>query len=141
MTEPPLPPSVAPERTFDGVLGFELHEWDDEHAVGRFAVEDRVRQPFGIVHGGAYAGLAEWIVSVATHSAVADDGQVAMGQTNNTSFLRPVSAGTISAEARCRHRGRTSWVWDVDFTDDQGRLTAVTRVTMAVRPVPTSEAP
>jgi 1,4-dihydroxy-2-naphthoyl-CoA hydrolase len=140
MTEPPLP-RVAPERTLDGVLGFELLEWDDERASGRFSVEDRVRQLFGIVHGGAYAGLAELMASVATQSAVAGDGLVAMGQANSTSFLRPVSAGSITAEARRRHRGRTSWVWDVDFTDDQGRLTAIARVTMAVRPAPTSQAP
>ena len=133
MTETPLP-RVVPERTFDVVLGFELQEWDEERALGRFSVEDRVRQPFGLVHGGAYAGLAESLASIATYAAVADEGLIAVGQANHTSFLRPVSSGTITAEARRRHRGRTSWVWDVDFTDDQGRLCAVTRVTMAVRP-------
>ncbi|MFN2617358.1 MAG: PaaI family thioesterase [Thermoleophilaceae bacterium] len=140
MTEPPLPREV-PERTLDAALGFELLEWGDERARGRFPVEDRVRQAYGIVHGGAYAALAEWVVSVATAAAVHDDGMLAMGQGNQTSFLRPVSSGTITADARRRHRGRTSWVWDVDFTDDQGRLCAVTRVTMAVRPAPTSQAP
>ncbi len=62
------------------------------------------------------------------------DGDIAMGQSNFTSFMRPVSEGTVHAEARCRHRGRTTWVWEVDFTDDQGRRCASTRVTMAVRP-------
>jgi uncharacterized protein (TIGR00369 family) len=57
---------------------------------------------------------------------------------NQTSFLRPITAGTIHAEARCRHRGRTTWVWDVDFTDDEGRLCALSRVTIAVRPIPAS---
>ena len=140
MTEPPLP-REAPERTLDAVLGFELLEWGDERARGRFPVEDRVRQPYGIVHGGAYAALAEWIVSAATMAAVRDEGMVAMGQSNHTSFLRPVSSGEITGEAHRIHRGRTSWVWDVDFTDEQGRLCAVTRVTMAVRPAPTSQAP
>ena len=53
-----------------------------------------------------------------------EDGKIAMGQSNHTSFLRPVSAGSVHAEARPRHRGRTTWVWEVDFTDDEGRLCA-----------------
>jgi len=140
MTESPLP-DTASEQILDQVLGLELLEWDDERARGRFDVENRVRQPFGIVHGGAYAALAESLVSVATHTAVMSEGMLAMGQANSTSFLRPVSSGTITADARRRHRGRTTWVWDVDFRDDQDRLCAVTRVTMAVRPAPPTEAP
>ena len=57
-----------------------------------------------------------------------------MGQSNHTSFLRPVTEGTVHAEGTPIHRGRTTWVWDVDFTDDEGRLCAASRVTMAVRP-------
>ena len=95
-----------------------------------------MRQPFGIVHGGAYAALAESLASWCTYEAVRGDGNLAMGQSNFTSFMRPVSEGTVTAEAHCTHRGRTSWVWEVDFTDDQGRRCASTRVTMAVRPAP-----
>jgi 1,4-dihydroxy-2-naphthoyl-CoA hydrolase len=119
-------------------LGFELLEIEPQIARGRFPVEDRVRQPFGIVHGGAYAALAETLASAATYRAVMDDGLAAMGQSNYTSFLRPVSTGFVHAEARPRHRGRTSWVWEVEFSDDEGRLCALTRVTMAVRPAPGS---
>jgi 1,4-dihydroxy-2-naphthoyl-CoA hydrolase len=117
-------------------LGFELLETGDEVATGRFEVSDAVRQPYGIVHGGAYAAMAETVVSHATAIAVYSDGMIAMGQANATSFLRPVTEGWVHAEARRRHRGRTSWVWDVDFTDDEGRLCALSRVTMAVRPRP-----
>ena len=119
-------------------LGFEVTETQPGLARGRFPVEDRVRQPFGIVHGGAYAAMAETLASLGTYAVVHEDGMVAMGQSNYTSFLRPVSEGYVGAEARARHRGRTSWVWEVDFTDDEGRLCAVTRVTMAVRPGPGS---
>jgi uncharacterized protein (TIGR00369 family) len=66
------------------------------------------------------------------------DGYIAVGMSNQTSFLRPIRHGTIHAEARRRHRGRTTWVWEVDFTDDDGKLCALTRVTMAVRPIPAS---
>jgi 1,4-dihydroxy-2-naphthoyl-CoA hydrolase len=127
-------PTLTPELTLPGVLGFELLEIGPELATGRFPVEDRVRQPYGIVHGGAYAAMAETICSFATYSAVADDGMLAFGQSNDTSFLRPISEGTVHTEARRRHRGRTSWVWEVDFTDDEGRLCALSRVTLAVRP-------
>lgn len=122
--------------TLDEVLGFEVDHADADSARGRFEVTERVRQPFGIVHGGAYAAMAETLASVATYRQVEDEGKVAVGQSNHTSFLRPVSQGVVHAEARRRHRGRTSWVWEVDFTDDQGRLCALTRVTMAVRPQP-----
>jgi 1,4-dihydroxy-2-naphthoyl-CoA hydrolase len=117
-------------------LGFELLELKPDRARGRFPVEDRVRQPYGIVHGGAYAALAETICSAATHMAVAGDGRMAVGQSNHTSFLRPVSSGMVHAEAVPRHRGRTSWVWDVEFTDDEGRVCALTRMTLAVREAP-----
>ena len=56
-----------------------------------------------------------------------------MGLSNQTSFLRPVTEGSINAVARARHRGRTTWVWEVELTDDDGRLCALTRVTVAVR--------
>ena len=135
MTEPPPALPVLP-GTLDDVLGFTFEHADADTARGSFEVVDRVRQPFGIVHGGAYAAMAETLASLATYSQVKDEGQIAVGQSNQTSFLRPVSQGTIRAEARRRHRGRTSWVWEVDFTDDQGRLCALTRVTMAVRAQP-----
>ncbi len=104
--------------------------------MGRFAVTDSVRQPMGVVHGGAYAAMAETLASATTWMHVQGDGNIAVGQSNHTSFLRPVLSGTVHAAARRRHRGRTSWVWEIDFTDDEGRLCAMSRVTMAVRPAP-----
>ncbi|MBD0280945.1 MAG: PaaI family thioesterase [Thermoleophilaceae bacterium] len=120
--------------TLDDVLGFELLEASADGARARFQVRDRVCQPAGIVHGGAYAALAESMVSITTNALVAEDGQGALGQANNTSFLRPVNEGFVSAEAHPRHRGRATWVWDVEFVDDNGRLCAVSRVTLALRP-------
>jgi 1,4-dihydroxy-2-naphthoyl-CoA hydrolase len=133
--EPPVS-LLPPEKTLDGVLGIEVTDADPKVAHGRMPVSDANRQPYGIVHGGAYAALAETVVSLTTAMAVYNDGMIAVGQSNHTSFLRPISEGTVHAEARCRHRGRTSWVWEVDCTDDEGRLCAVVRVTMAVRPPP-----
>ncbi len=135
MTEPP-PALAVPPGTLDDVLGFTFEHAGADTARGSFEVVDRVRQPFGIVHGGVYAAMAEGLASIATYLQVKDEGEIAVGQSTHTSFLRPVSEGTVRAEARCRHRGRTSWVWEVDFTDDQGRLCALTRVTIAVRAQP-----
>jgi 1,4-dihydroxy-2-naphthoyl-CoA hydrolase len=120
--------------TLDDVLGFEMVEANGERCRGRFAAEPRVQQPMGLVHGGAYAALAETMVSWATMSAVGPSGNLALGQSNSTTFLRPVTSGHVNAEGTPRHRGRTTWVWDVDFTDDDGRLCAISRVTIAVRP-------
>ena len=122
--------------TLDDVLGFELIEATPERCRARFAVEQRVQQPMGLVHGGAYAALAESLVSVTTHVAVEGDGRFAVGMSNSTTFLRPITAGHVNAEGVPLHRGRTTWVWDVSFTDDDGRLCAISRMTMAVRSAP-----
>ena len=135
MPEPPVS-LLPPEKTMDAVLGIEILDATPEIAHAQLKVSDAVRQPYGIVHGGAYAAMAESLVSVTTALAVYNDGMIAVGQSNHTSFLRPVSEGFVHAEARRRHRGRTSWVWEVDCTDDEGRLCALVRVTMAVRPPP-----
>ena len=124
---------MAYERTLDGVLGFEFLETGEEEAHARFTVADHHRQPMGLVHGGAYAALAESLCSLSTLVAVSPD-QLAVGQSNLTTFMRPVTEGVVEATARRRHRGRTTWVWEVDFTDEQGRLCATTRVTTAIRP-------
>ena len=90
---------------------------------------DAVCQPMGIVHGGVYAAIAETLASMGT--AVGGARRTAalpLGMANNTSFLRPVTAGTIHATATAFHRGRTSWIWDVEMRDDDGRLCATSRV-------------
>ena len=120
------------EETLDGVLRFEVLEMDAEHASARFEVANRHRQPFGIVHGGVYAALAEGLASGATYMQVSREGKIAVGSSNFTSFLRPVTDGTVTASARVVHTGRTSWIWEVEFTNDEGRRCAVTRVTLAV---------
>ena len=130
------PPSLDPARTLDGTLGFEVTEAGPEAASGRFAATERTMQPYGLVHGGVFAAFAELLALVATARAVAGEGMIAVGLSNHTSFLRPVLGGNVRAAARRRHRGRTTWLWEVDFTDDEDRLCAVARVTIAVRPPP-----
>ncbi|MBK5118136.1 MAG: PaaI family thioesterase [Thermoleophilia bacterium] len=129
------PPQVPVEGTLGEVLGITGYERpSDDLARAEIPVLPRIMQPYGIVHGGAYAALAESVTSRATYEVVGPD-LGAFGQANDTSFLRPVSSGTVRAEARARHRGRTSWVWEVEMRDDGGRLCALSRVTIAVRPL------
>jgi uncharacterized protein (TIGR00369 family) len=87
----------------------------------------------GIVHGGVYAAIAETLASMGTADGVIELGRIPLGMSNNTSFLRPVSEGHVHARAEAFHRGRTSWVWDVEMRNDAGKLCATSRVTIAVR--------
>jgi len=121
---------------FDALYGLEVLEVTDELVRAQVAVRDELRQPFGLVHGGVLASIAETLASLGTAVVVVPEGNAAMGSSNATSFLRPIVEGTIHARALRRHRGRTTWVWDVEITDDAGRLCALTRMTIAVRPIP-----
>jgi 1,4-dihydroxy-2-naphthoyl-CoA hydrolase len=118
---------------FDAAVGYELLEVTDDLVRARAEVRDEIKQQAGLVHGGVYSSIAESIASIGTYVVVSREGRTAQGMSNQTSFLRPILEGHIHAEARARHKGRTTWVWEVDFTDDQGRLCALTRMTIAVR--------
>ena len=129
-------PNHSPPAGLVATVGIELDEPGEERATSRMPVTTTVLQPHDLVHGGALAALAETVASHATSEVVGKGDEIAVGQSNLTSFLRPVSGGTVSAEATRLHRGRTSWLWDVRMTDGDGRLCAVSRVTLAVRPRP-----
>lgn len=120
---------------FEGLIGLELLELGDERARARVVVRDELKQPAGLVHGGVYASIAESLASWATARGVAGQGKLAVGLSNHTSFLRPITTGTIEALALRRHRGRTTWVWEVEISDEQGRLCTLTRMTVAVRDI------
>lgn len=124
------------EVGFDGLYGLEVTEVSDELMRGRVAVRDELKQIAGLVHGGVYASIAESLASIGTGLAVMPEGKQAMGLSNQTSFLRPITGGTIHAQARRKHRGRSTWVWEVEISDDQGNLCVLTRMTVAVRDAP-----
>jgi 1,4-dihydroxy-2-naphthoyl-CoA hydrolase len=126
---------------FDGLYGLELLDLSDTEVHAQVTVREELKQGMGLVHGGVYAAMAEAMASVATVVAVHAQGEMAMGLSNNTSFLRPVTEGVVHAHATRVHRGRTTWVWDVRFSDDADRTCAVTRMTIAVRPLPAVKAP
>lgn len=128
-------PEVGPDGISEAI-GLVYDETGPERVRAHVDVTETVLQPYGIVHGAVHSVIAESICSAATAGAVWDDGMIAMGQSNFATFLRPISSGRIYALASRRHAGRTSWVWDVDLTDDEGRLCATVRMAIAVRPKP-----
>lgn len=134
-------PPFAGEQGFDGLYGLEVIDATDSQVRGRVIVRDELKQPGGLVHGGVYASIAESLASVATALVVMPEGKQAMGLSNQTSFLAPIAQGTIHAVANVKHRGRTTWVWEVEITDDAGRLCVLTRVTVAVRDAPAAPPP
>ena len=99
----------------------------EDEISARLPVDDSLKQPLGLVHGGVFATIAD---ALATH------GTPGTAISNQTSFLRPVTQGTIHARARRRHQCRTTAVWEVDIADDAGRLCALVRMTVAVRDAP-----
>jgi 1,4-dihydroxy-2-naphthoyl-CoA hydrolase len=130
---PEIPPQAFTQG-FAKLVGIEVTAVSEDEVRAQVAVRPELLQPAGLVDGGVYATIAEDVCSAATFMAVnSDRGAIAMGMSNQTSFMRPITEGTIHAIARPRHRGRTTWVWEVDFLDDADRLCALSRMTIAVR--------
>jgi uncharacterized protein (TIGR00369 family) len=128
---------VTPPFRFPGgldeLLGLMITEVADGLVRAEVPIRAELLQPQGLVHGGVYAAVAETVASTGTYLGVSDEQAMVMGLSNLTSFMRPMTEGTIHAAARARHRGRTTWLWEVDLLDDADRLCAASRVTIAVR--------
>jgi 1,4-dihydroxy-2-naphthoyl-CoA hydrolase len=105
------------------LLGIRIEEASADRVVLTCPVTPDLHQPFGLVHGGVYATLAETAASVAGASWFGDRGKV-VGVSNHTDFLRAVREGGLRAEATPLSRGRTTQLWQVEITDEAGRLTA-----------------
>jgi 1,4-dihydroxy-2-naphthoyl-CoA hydrolase len=128
-----IPPTPVPlGDSFDALYGLTVTELGPERVAGHVPVRDAIKQPAGIVHGGVFASVAETLASWGTAAGTFTEGKLAIGLSNQTSFLRPVSDGQIAAAGTRRHAGRSTWVWDVELSDASGRLCAVSRVTVAV---------
>jgi uncharacterized protein (TIGR00369 family) len=99
-------------------------------------MRDDLAQPLGLMHGGVMLTLIESVCSRATALAVMEHGMIAMGQSLTLNFLRPVTEGSVEVQARAKHRGRTTWVWEAEVRDSGRRLCAIAQSTIAVRPGP-----
>lgn len=131
-----LPAPLTPlERTFEGFLGLEWIELTPTSAQVSFQVRENLTQPLGLLHGGIFSAVAETVASIATVHEVWRDGYIGSGLSNTASFLRPVTAGTVTVTARLRYHDQWEWLWGHEFRDEQGRLCALVDVTIAVRPL------
>ncbi len=112
-------------------LGIEFIEIGEDFLKASMPVDERTRQPFGILHGGASVVLAETIGSCAACMVVDYPTELFVGQDINANHLRPVTSGRVTGTARPLHMGKSSQVWDIRIHDEQERLVCVSRLTMA----------
>lgn len=123
------------ERTLLESLGIRLTELGDDFLAGTMPVDDRTKQPFGILHGGASVALAETLGSVAASLVIDRDKFIAVGLDINANHLRPVVSGSVRGEARAVFLGKKTQVWEIKIVDEStGKLNCISRLTMAVLP-------
>ena len=127
MTTPAPPDDSELERGFIKLVGLRIEQASGDRVVLTCPVTPDLHQPFGLVHGGVYATLAETAASVGASLWFGDRGKV-VGVSNHTDFLRAVRRGELRAEATPLSRGRTTQLWQVEVADEQGRLIAHAKV-------------
>lgn len=112
-------------------LGIEFTEIGPDYLCARVPVDERTKQPYGLLHGGVSVVLAETLGSMAAVLAC-PPGHRAVGLDINANHLRAVTSGWVTGTARPVHIGRTTQVWQIDMCNDAGQSTCVSRITMAV---------
>jgi uncharacterized protein (TIGR00369 family) len=115
---------LADASAFVFTAGLVVDEVSATRVTGHIDLGAEHHTPWGIVHGGVYATAVESAASIGASAAVRDRGQVAVGLTNTTHFLRPLRDGNVQVEATALNQGRTQQLWRVDITDESGRLVA-----------------
>jgi len=113
-------------------LGIQITAIGDDWIAATMPVDARTRQPAGLLHGGASAALAETIGSIGAYLCIDRDRYELVGTEINASHLRAVPSGYVTGTARPLRIGRRQHVWQIDITDEQGRLNCVSRLTMAI---------
>lgn len=117
---------------FNTAMGLRFVKATPEETVAELEVDDRHRQPYGLVHGGVYAGMIETLCSTAAALTVFAEGKSTVGLENSTSFLRAVRAGRLRCTARPLVIGRRSHVWEAAVHDERERCVATGRVRLLV---------
>ncbi|WP_341236422.1 hotdog fold thioesterase [uncultured Limnobacter sp.] len=120
-------------------LGIEITEVGHDFIRGTMPADARTFQPFGLVHGGANVVLAETLGSIGANLLVDNSKFYCVGQEVNANHLRGVRSGKVTGTAKLWHAGKSSQVWNIELHDDSGKLSCISRLTMAVVPVPGSK--
>jgi 1,4-dihydroxy-2-naphthoyl-CoA hydrolase len=114
-------------------IGIRITEIGDDFLAGTMPVDQRTRQPYGILHGGASVALAETLGSTAA-MLCCEEGTAAVGLEINANHLRAVRDGTVTGIARPIHIGRSTHVWEIRIANEAGEPTCISRLTMAIVP-------
>lgn len=123
---------ALPSRGLADTLGIEVVELTADRVVATMPVDERTRQPFGILHGGASVALAETVVSLGAWRSIDDTRFAAVGLEINANHVRSKTDGIVRAVATPLHRGRTTQVWAAEISDEAGRLVCISRCTIAI---------
>ncbi len=113
---------------FDSVMGFHVVHASKDEIVLEYEIDDRHRQPYGIVHGGVHCAAVETACSMGAGFNAAERQQAVVGIENHTSFLHAVRSGRVRVTARPLTRGRRSHVWEATARDEDGRIVSTGRV-------------
>ncbi|MFP3516767.1 hotdog fold thioesterase [Pseudomonas sp. SIMBA_077] len=139
-TQPDLADLNAKRKnTICDLLDITFDAFDDQSITASMVVDHRTHQPFGLLHGGASVVLAETLGSMASYLCIDSQKFFCVGLEVNANHLRSVRSGRVTAIAKPVHIGRTTHVWDIRLSDDNGKLNCISRLTIAV--VPLGEAP
>lgn len=120
------------EGTMVSHCGIEITEINSDTLVGIMPVDNRNKQPFGILHGGANCVLAETLGSIAANLTCDPSLCHAVGLTISTNHIKAVRNGFIKGIARPNHIGKTTQVWEIRTYNDGNQLTSITSLTMAI---------
>ncbi len=121
------------QNTIANLIGIEYLEIGDDYITARMPVDGRTHQPFGILHGGASVVLAETIGSMASFMCLPDPmKQRSVGLDINANHIRAVKSGWVYGKATPIHIGRTTHVWEIKITTEDGKLVCISRLTMAI---------
>ncbi len=131
--------NVMCKNTACEALGIEITEVGPDYIRGTMPADTRTFQPFGLVHGGANVVLAETLGSIGANLLVDNSKFYCVGQEVNANHLRGVRSGKVTGTAKLWHAGKSSQVWNIELYDDSGKLSCISRLTMAVVPVPGSK--
>lgn len=118
--------------TLASCIGIEVTEIGDDFLRGRMPVDQRTRQPHGILHGGASVALAETLASVGASLTMDWTRFRCVGLEINANHVRAVSEGFVIGTARAVHLGRRTHVWEIRIVDERDKLVCISRITMAI---------
>jgi 1,4-dihydroxy-2-naphthoyl-CoA hydrolase len=124
-----------PKNHIGALLGIQFTEIGDNYLKGTMPVDDRTRQPYGILHGGASVVLTETLGSVASNMVLDTNFKMGVGLEVNANHLRPVKSGLVTGICTPIHIGGKTHVWDIKLYNDKGKITCISRLTIAVVPV------